>query len=324
MTLPVFLAPMEGLTNSIYRRAHARAFPGLAGYYSPFITPNSSKKLTTRELSDILPENNPGQALVPQILTSRAEDFLWCAGKLRSFGYEEVNLNLGCPSGTVVSKGRGAGFLARREELERFLDEIFSQAPCRVSIKTRVGLESAEEFPALLGLFRRYPLSRLIVHPRTRTQFYKGEPRRECFRAALEGSPFPVVYNGDLFCVKDVRAFGEEYPAAAGVMCGRGLIADPGLERRLAGEEPGRERYRAFIDEVLEGYLAVWRDKRAVVAHMKEVWCYMISLFPDSRRHAKAIRKANTVEDYRAAVEALFAEREVAPLDEWSFGRLGG
>ena len=321
MATLISLAPMEGLTNSIYRRAHLRAFPGLDAYYSPFITPNSAHRLTTRELRDVLPENNPGQRLVPQVLTARAGDFLWCAEKLRSLGYDEVNLNLGCPSGTVVSKGRGAGFLARPQELEAFLDEVFARVPCRVSVKTRIGMESPDEFPALLALFRRYPLARLIVHPRTRAEQYRGEPHRDAFRLALKGSPFPVVYNGDLFCVGDVRAFEEECPSA-GVMCGRGLIADPGLACRLAGEQPGKERYRAFIDEVLEGYLAVWRDKRAVIAHMKEIWCYMISLFPDARRYARAIRKASTVEEYRAAVAALFAERDVAALDSWAFGRL--
>jgi len=320
--MQIALAPMEGLTNYIYRRAHRRAFPRIHRYYSPFITPNSSHKLTTRELSDVLPENNEGQALVPQILTSSAEDFLWCAEKLHSLGYGEVDLNLGCPSGTVVSKGRGAGFLARPRELEAFLDSVFARCLCRVSVKTRLGMESPEEFPTLLALLRRYPLAGLIVHPRTRAEQYKGAPHRECFRLALEGSPFPVVYNGDLFCERDVRAFAGEYPAAAGLMLGRGLIADPGLERRLAGEAPAKEQYHAFIDEVLEGYLSVWRDKKAAIAHMKEIWCYMISLFPDSRRHAKAIRKAGTVGDYRAAVEALFADRDPAPLDEWTFGRL--
>ena len=318
----VSFAPLEGITNQIYRQAHARLFPGIDRYYSPFITPTQGRRLTTRELTDVDPENNRGIRLVPQLLTNNADDFLWCAGKLKEMGYDEVNLNLGCPSGTVFTKGKGSGMLKDPENLRVFLSGIAEKCPVKLSVKTRIGVSEPEEFSLLLEIFRSLPLCELIVHPRTREQLYKGNVHREAFAQALSACPFPVSYNGDLFSAEDVRAFQAEYPDAHAVMLGRGLIANPGLVCALKGDAPGKDVYKRFADEVLEGYLALWRDQTAVAFHLKEMWAYMISLFPDSNKHAKAIRKANSIAAYRAAVDALFADCELVPVEQWSFRRL--
>jgi len=315
-------APLEGITNQIYRQAHARCFPGIDRYYSPFITPTQGRRLTTRELTDVDPENNRGVRLVPQLLTNNAEDFLWCAGKLREMGYDEVNLNLGCPSGTVFTKGKGSGLLRDPKTLRVFLSEIAEKCPVKLSVKMRIGVSSPEEFPALLEIVRPLPLCELIVHPRTREELYKGVPHREAFAQALCACPFPVSYNGNLFSVSDIQTFQTEYPRSHAAMLGRGLIANPGLVCALRGQTPGKQVYKDFVDSVLEGYLAVWRDQTAVAFHLKEMWSYMISLFPDSARNAKAIRKANSIAAYRAAVDALFADCELSPAEDWSFRRL--
>lgn len=315
-------APMEGITNQIYRQAHARFFPGVDRYYSPFITPTQGRRLTTREMTDVDPENNRGIRLVPQLLTNNAEDFLWCARRLCDMGYDEVNLNLGCPSGTVVSKGKGAGMLRNVPALRAFLETVVQGSPVRVSVKMRIGLESPEEFPALLEALRDLPLCEMIVHPRTRAQLYKGEPHRQVFETALQTCPFPVSYNGNLFSVADVQEFSARYPQTHALMLGRGLIANPGLCSMLRGKTPDKAAYQGFAQTVLEGYLAVWRDQKAVAFHLKEMWSYMISLFPDSARHAKAIRKANSIAEYCAAVDMLFAQCEIVPQEGWAYKKL--
>lgn len=320
--MDITFAPLEGITNQIYRQAHARCFPGVDRYYSPFITPTQGRRLTTRELTDVDPENNRGIRLVPQLLTNNAEDFIWCAGKLKEMGYDEVNLNLGCPSGTVFTKGKGSGLLRDRAILTAFLSEIAEKCPVKLSVKMRIGVSSPDEFPETLEIIRKLPLCELIVHPRTREEYYKGSVHREAFAEALSACPFPVSYNGDLFSVRDIEDFQAEYPSAHAVMLGRGLIANPGLVCALKGEMPPKAVYKRFADEILEGYLAVWRDQTAVAFHLKEMWSYMISLFPDSAKHAKAIRKANSISAYRAAVDALFADCELSPAEDWSFRRL--
>lgn len=123
--MKIYLAPLEGITGYTYRRALYNCFGGFDKYFIPFILPNQKGHLSTREKKDIMPENNEGMYAVPQILTKNAEDFIQTAETLQEYGYNEVNLNLGCPSKTVVTKGRGAGFLDRPDELDKFLDEIF-------------------------------------------------------------------------------------------------------------------------------------------------------------------------------------------------------
>ena len=164
----LYLAPLEGITGWIYRSAVYECFGGFDKYFVPFIRPNQMGHFSAREKKDILPAHNAGMRTVPQILTNQAGDFLRTAAKLKEYGYEEVNLNLGCPSKTVVTKRRGAGFLAEPERLEAFLDEIFGKCPIRISVKTRLGMEEPGEFTRLLKIYNKYPMEELIIHPRVK------------------------------------------------------------------------------------------------------------------------------------------------------------
>ena len=173
-----YFAPMEGVTSAVYRRTHHEFFPGIDRYFMPFITPTVHQCLTPRQLRDVAPEANAGVPAVPQLLTRSAPDFIWAAQALAEMGYDEVNLNLGCPSGTVTAKGKGAGFLVHPEELDRFLDAVFSACTVRISVKTRLGMHDPAEFEALLAIYNRYPICELTIHPRVRQDFYKGAVRR--------------------------------------------------------------------------------------------------------------------------------------------------
>ena len=137
--------------------------------------PNRNRCFNSRELKDVLPENNRGMYTVPQILSNNAEDFVKTALELQSMGYEEVNLYLGCPSRTVVTKMRGAGFLGEQKLLEKFLDEIFDTLDLKLSVKTRIGMEDAEEFYELIEIYNKYPMEELIIHPRLQTDYYKNK-----------------------------------------------------------------------------------------------------------------------------------------------------
>ena len=160
-----YAAPMEGVTSYLYRKAHSRYFKKADKYFMPFLSPSHDHIFTKKDLREIAPEHNEGLNAVPQLLTRRAEDFLWAAGELKKMGYREVNLNLGCPSGTVTAKGKGAGFLGEPAELDRFLEEIFAAAEVRISVKTRLGLRESEEFSHLLEIYNRYPIAELTIHP---------------------------------------------------------------------------------------------------------------------------------------------------------------
>ena len=251
--------------------------------------------------------------MVPQLLTNKADDFISAARRLQDLGYNEVNLNLGCPSGTVVSKKKGAGFLSDPQGIDAFLDTVFRRLDMTVSVKTRIGVSDPDEWPALLEMFARYPISLLIIHPRLRTDYYKGDVRQEAFAYAVDNYKGPLCYNGDLNTVSDCQRVTACYSRLSELMAGRGLVADPALGRALAGGPPlTQAEFLAFHDELVAGYQEILYGDWPVLGKMKELWTYWANLFPAPQKPLKAMRKAKTLADYRAAVQRLVGEQEIA------------
>ncbi len=300
----LYFAPLEGVTDVVYRRVHHECFSGVDKYYIPFISPTQHLTFTSREQSAVSPALNAGIPAVPQILTKNAEHFVYTARALCEAGYREVNLNLGCPSGTVTAKGKGSGMLRDLTGLERFLDEIFAEAPCDISIKTRIGYDSPDEWAALLELLARYPISELTIHPRTRSQLYGGRPNLAAYRRAFESGK-ACVYNGDLRTVDDCRALRTACPETAALMIGRGLVSNPALAREIQGGPAlTREELISFHDQLLRAYLETW-PKNAVIGHMHEIMKHVAAQFDETAKPLKALRKASTLEMYASAARAL-------------------
>ncbi len=311
MALPVYFAPLEGVTDATFRRVHKAVFGGPTKYFIPFVSPTQNLAFTSRELSAIAPEHNAGLFAVPQILTKNADHFLWAANALYDMGYSEVNLNCGCPSGTVTAKGKGAGMLADVPALERFLGEIFARAPLAVSIKTRIGFTSPAEFERLLPILSRYPVHELIIHPRTRGQFYTGTPHRDVYAAALRETRLPLVYNGDLFTLSDCRAAETAFSGTRALMLGRGLIANPALARQYAGGEGLTvPELRRFMAELQDAYLAA-HPRNVALGRMREVAKHVVCCFESPDKPRKAIRKASSLPAFEDAMQRLFDEHEL-------------
>lgn len=307
-----YLAPMEGITGYIYRNTYEKFFHDIDKYFTPFIVPNKSKSFKTKELRDLLPENNEGLNIIPQILTNDSEGFIYISKKLQYLGYNEVNLNLGCPAGTVVSKNRGSGFLAKREELHKFLDEIFKLEDMKISIKTRIGKDSPEEFYELIKIYNEYPMEELIIHPRTQKDFYGNKPNLEVFKDTLDLSTNKICYNGDIFTVQDYEKIIKDFPTIETVMLGRGIIANPGLMGEIKNNTIiDKKVFKAFHDEILNQYIELFNEERNALFRMKELWGYMIYMFSDNKKYAKKIKKAQNLSDYKSAVSSLFAEQKI-------------
>lgn len=301
--ITLYAAPMEGLTSWLWRRTHREIFGGVDKYFTPFLSPNANRCFQRRELDEI-----PGEPdTVPQLLTNCSDHFLWATGELKARGYQEVNFNLGCPSGTVTAKRKGSGLLAYPEELARCLDGIFAGAPdMRVSVKTRIGKNDPAEWESLLALYGRYPLYELIVHPRIQKEFYKGAVHRDAFDRALAVYAGRLVYNGDLFTAADVTAFQAQYPQVEAIMVGRGLMADPALARRLRGGAPAsRQELTAFHAALLEGYRQRLDGPAPVLHRMRELWNYLVERFDGTERPLKAIRKARDLPAYETAADEI-------------------
>lgn len=300
-------APLEGLTTYIYRTAFAKYYGGIDEYFTPFISPHKDKTINHKERNEILPENNKNIHVVPQILTNSYEDFLKTVDELQEYGYEQVNLNFGCPSATVTTKKKGSGILNDLDLLDRFLEEIFAKSHVKISIKTRVGFSDEEEWEDILRIYQKYPVSELIIHPRIRDDFYQNMPRMQAVCYAYQNRFCDIVYNGNLFSGDDVAQMESRFPELAGVMLGRGLLACPNLLNEKNGQqEYDRKALKAFHDEILEGYRQALSGDRNVLFRMKELWFYLAKSFEEMPKLEKQIKKAQTCREYEAVVREIF------------------
>ena len=314
-----YLAPLEGVTGFVYRNAFNKYVGGLDKYFMPFLSPKSFGYLSVREKEELAPENNQGLNVIPQILTNDARDFLETAKRLQERGYEEVNFNLGCPSKPVVNKGRGAGFLDNPEQLDKFLAKIFEQCDMDISIKTRIGMESAKGFAGVLGIFNKYPVKELIIHPRVREDFYANKPNWEVFKEALTDSRAPVCYNGDIFTKEDYNRLIGTFPQLSSVMLGRGLVSNPFLVEEISkvmsvdGKDNATAdiidvpRFWDFHDDILENYQRVIPSdlELTVLFKMKELWRYMIVKFGNSEKWQRKINEAKSIVEYKNIIARM-------------------
>ena len=298
-----YFAPMEGLTDSLFRRLHHTYFPGVDRYYMPFISPTQHRCLTNREARELPMADSVPFVAIPQILTKVAEDFVWAAGQCAERGYTEVNLNLGCPSGTVVAKGKGSGMLSDPDNLDRFLDAVFSASPLPVSVKSRLGVTDPQEFPRLMEIYNQYPIVELTLHPRVRKAFYSGSVDMEMFAYCAENSKNPVCYNGDICSLEDIERIKVRFPQVDSVMIGRGLIGDPGM---LTPGGTTVEALEGLFDAMLNEYLTAFGGSRNAMFRLKEHWGMLIHRFEDSEKLGKRLRKTTDMEEYKAITREIF------------------
>ena len=301
-------APMEGLTDRVWRQAHQHYFGGADRYYAPFISPPENRVPIKKKMAELAPQANPGAPVIPQLLARDGSLAAWMIGLLRrEMGYTEVNLNLGCPSGTVTAKGKGSGMLRDLGALDRFLYTVFDEAGGPISVKTRIGVTDPEEFGPILEVYNRYPLAELIIHPRVMRQLYRGQADRAAFAAALPSCKAPVCYNGDITTPQDLTALEAAWPGLAGLMAGRGLIANPALFRMArGGAAPSKEELRGYLTELYTGYTAAFGSATAAISRMKGFWHECIGLFAGTEKPEKQLRKLREPWEYEVTVDQIF------------------
>lgn len=305
-----YFAPLEGITSYIYRNTHAEFFGGCDGYYTPFISPSDNTKIGRKGFRDIIPENNTFIKPVVQVLTNNAQSFLKFSEKAKELGYDELNLNLGCPSGTVVNKKRGSGLLREPELLENFLDEVFKECELKISLKTRIGFYSSEEFDSLIELYNKYPVELLIVHPRSREDFYKGEPDYESFSKAYSQSKAKLCFNGNIFSAEDYKNVISLYPELDSVMIGRGAVANPAIFREIeGGEKLTTDEMIEFTEILLERYNKILSSDVFTMHKLKEIWLLMMWNFPKEEKILKIIRRTDKLGELMKAIYSLPKKR---------------
>ena len=300
---------MQGLTSVTYRNLAQDFFGPFDATMTPFISPTLDALLTPRRLNDLLPDRYR-EHLIPQLLVKKAEPFLAAVKELSRLGFHEVNLNLGCPAATVVAKGKGSALLRDVDQLRTLLEGIFSvPRSVTVSVKTRLGFTSAEDFSDLVRLFNRFPITSLIVHPRIRTDFYKGSLRLEALDEALKILTLPLVINGDIATVKDIREVSRRYPTSHTLMIGRGLVANPALIREWrTGEKLTLPEIVEFARALTDALSDAFASRKNAIRHMKEYWYYFQNVFADNPKGFRAILRATDAPSFEAATEAFIRE----------------
>lgn len=311
-----YLAPMEGLTGHIVRNAFHHNFNQIDKYYTPFIP--AAKGMSKKIERDIHPDNNKGIKVIPQIMSNKADEVIHLGKQLREYGYDEININFGCPSGTVSSKKRGSGFLAYPDEMEAFLDDLFSRIDIKISIKTRVGYTDDNDWKRIAEIYSRYPICELTVHPRIRTDFYKPILRLNDFAIAVDTinqKQTPLCYNGDIVDKESFFRISEQFSTVERFMIGRGLIARPGLIMDIKGEltdmEDYRKRLRAYHDEIVNEYQQLYQGQKDTLYRMKEHWSYLHNNFHDCDKYLKKIKKSQNLTEYGLIVNAIFNDCDI-------------
>lgn len=300
--MQIYFAPLEGITGYVFRNAYEKYYGGIDKYFTPFISPHTKKLMDSREKRDILPDNNKGLYVVPQVLTNCAEDLIDLANQLHDeYGYEEINLNLGCPSKTVTTKAKGSGFLEYPDRIEELFDRYFKACDVKLSIKTRIGYYEVEEATKLLNMYERFPFEEVIIHPRLGSQMYKGTPYYDVFEEYLERTKHSLCYNGDINSPKDLQSLSSKWEICDKFMLGRGLIARPGMLQ----DKNEWNRFKVFHDELVEGYYAYMCEDKNTLFKMKELWTWWAAMFSGKEKIIKKIKKASTLQEYRQFVKML-------------------
>lgn len=309
--MQLYLAPMEEITGYMFRNVTDRHFPGADKFITPFVVPNQRNIIKTKDGREINPEHNAGKNVVIQVLTNSAEYFIELAEYIYGLGYEEINLNFGCPSNTVAKKFRGSGMLIDLKQMDTFLKEVFESevfSGRKLSIKTRIGYDSDEYWDEIVDIYNRYPISELIVHPRIKTDMYGNVPRMEAFGYAVEHYNGNLIYNGDIYTAERFHELEEEFSGSSvtGMMIGRGAVANPGIFREIrTGQRATTNEIKEWHDDLFDTYAETFSPKDAMFK-LKEVWFYLGKSFEDIEKPLKAIRKSTTEQEYRAAVREIW------------------
>lgn len=313
MSSTIYLAPLQGITDSIYRNLFSSYFRGVDAAVAPFISPTKKMKSDNVQLRELDPDRNTGIPVIPQIMTSNPDDFAALANVLYDRGYGTVNWNLGCPFRMVVKKGRGAGMLCHPDRIESFLEKTMPVLKPKLSIKLRTGFRYSDEALSLIPLFNRFDLDELIIHPRTALQMYEGDVDLDIFERCLHLSRHRVAYNGDINTIEDFNTLSARFPQIKSWMIGRGLIGNPFLAKKIKfnSEKTRHEKIkiiRDFHDHLFAEYSKILSGPAHITNKMKEIWAYMAGFFENAEKIRKKINKTHHRDTYIDVVNKIFDE----------------
>ncbi len=310
MSLILHSSPLQGFTDFRFRNAFQKYFGGIDFYYAPYIRLNGKTELKRSEERDILPKNNVGLKLIPQIMTKDAEEFLFVAKHVQDLGYRELNWNLGCPYPMVAKRGMGSGLIKYPDVIDKILHTVNNESNFSISVKIRLGYENPQEILHVLPVLDKHPIKNISIHPRIGKQLYKGHIDLDTFQTCLAQSKHKIIYNGDIKSVADYHKLKTRFPALDSWMIGRGLISDPFLpgmikNNTLKYPDDRLEIFSKFHDTLFEEYGQALSGASHLLMKMYHLWTYFISSFPESPKGLKKIKKSKSISAYQEAVREI-------------------
>jgi tRNA-dihydrouridine synthase len=308
----LYLAPLRGITDHIFRTVYSTHFTGFNCAIAPFVTSVKGKIVKASHVKDLLPENNRKLPLIPQVIGKNPDEFIVMADQLKTMGYTSFNWNLGCPFPQVTRKKRGSGLLPYPEIIEAFLSDIFPRLPIGLSIKLRLGLTDKNDIKKLIPIFNKFPLGEIIVHARTGAQMYEGSVDLDGFEECLKSCIHPMVYNGDITGVEIFKALSGRFSTVSSWMIGRQAVVDPFFVETLLDHKPSplnkRVRIKDYHDALLKAYLNAFDFEDHALDKMKGIWLYMARSFTNGQKILKRIQKSRSTDAYREVTEKAFLE----------------
>lgn len=310
----IYLAPIQGFTDFVYRKAFYQVFSGIDSFFIPYIS-LKNETVIRKYVQEIWRENNPQKTVIPQVLVKDSDELILLARVLKEYNYQAVNLNLGCPYPMVSKRGKGAGLLPFPEKIERLLTDFFDKSDLQLSVKFRAGLYDKSEIEKIYPVFNSFPLNELIFHPRIARQLYKGEILNDSFKIAHDQLKAQLVYNGDIFSVDDFKKKQELFPSVKNWMLGRGVLMNPFLPAEINGEfilrSEKAEKVRNFHQLVFEAYSEKLDNAGNVLLKMKQFWAYFSFVFSQQKKVFKLIKKIRKFENYVDTVNQIFVQFEI-------------
>ena len=308
----LYMAPLMGVTNYVYRSTYSKYFKGYDRAIAPFIASCGAERIKPKYFRDILPERNKLKyLLIPQIISKDAKDFIVMVNAMHDLGYGNINWNLGCPFPMVRKKMRGSGLLAHPDKIKLFLDQVMPNIPAKLSVKVRLGCEDSTELLVLMPIFDTYPLEEIIIHPRTGSQMYGGSVDLLVFERCLDVTKHKVVYNGDINSLENFNRLKERFSNVFRWMIGRGGIVDPFLPGKIKGSDPkpnGKKvkHLYAFHNALFLEYSKELSGPGHILDKMKEVWSYWHKAFLQGETLYKKICRTKKLDKYSRDVSLFF------------------
>ena len=315
MSFTLLSSPLQGFTDFRFRNAINKYFGGIDTYYSPYIRLNGKLVIKPSYERDLLPENNVGLEVIPQIITNDADEFLFVAKYVKNLGYKELNWNLGCPYPMVTKSGMGSGLICNPMKINHILDRVHSESDIIVSMKMRLGYDTTEEILDVLPILDTYPIKNIAIHARIGKQLYKGGVHLDAFQQCIDNTKHKLYYNGDIKSVTKFREMQERFPTINHWMIGRGLISDPFLpsmirQNTLEYPKNKMELFRAFHDTLYGIYSESLSGSTHLLLKMYHLWEYFAVTFSNPHKVLKKIKKAQSIRNYELAVAEIFKNEQ--------------